>query len=102
MYDEGESSQKIQELANQLEQIANLVKGKINNAIKSSYLEQKRFFVTNLASQENKFELKKTQIEAVFAELQAADQRIEQDWNDIAQWGQETRDLLAKLKAEVV
>lgn len=42
MYDEGESSQKIQELANQLEQIVNLVKGKINSAIKSSYSEQKK------------------------------------------------------------
>lgn len=35
-------------------------------------------------------------------ELQAADQRIEKDWVDIAQQGQETRDLLAKLKAEVI
>jgi Na+/phosphate symporter len=101
MHNETESSQKIQELARQLEQISKQVKKTIGKTINESFPSEKTFFSSRLQSSKNQIELKEAETESIYFQLKAADTRIAQDLLDIGKYAQETRDLLAKLKAEV-
>jgi heme oxygenase len=101
MHNEAEYSQKIQKIARELEQISKQVKKTISKTIHENFLSEKTFFSSQLQSSKDQIELKKAEIESISFQLKAADTRIEKDLLDIGKYAQETRDLLAKLKAEV-
>jgi hypothetical protein len=101
VHNEVESSQKMQELARQIEQISKQVKKTITKAINESLPREKTFFSSQLQFSKNYIELKEVATESIAFQLKAVDTRIEKDLLDINKYAQETKDLLAKLKAEV-